>query len=353
MDVRLTGRFNDFNFVSQQAAFDPDLHVEDPAIAQQNAVFHFRVSDDRVVPDGREGSNVAVLDRTVLSDNGGTPDDAAQDPRAGLENDLAGDGRRGVHFAFDARLDIVEHQAIRFQQVGRFARIFPPPGDFAVTDLQPLVDEVLVRIGNFKLAAFARFDPTHGFKNILIVNVDSRHGELTLWLFRFFFDTHDLAVPDLRDAKPFRVFHFGQRKETIAAAFLEVVDESFYSTDHHVVAKIEDEIFFADELLRDFNDMRQAERGRLGDVGYLCSPLLAVPDGLGDFVAVGIVDDADLSNARLDRCLDGVMENRFICDRDEMFVLCVRQGPQPCAATAAGNKSLQCFPLELCLIGEV
>ena len=243
----------------------------------------------------------------------------------------------------DVRRDVVENKAVCFEQVGRFARILPPTGDFAVTDLVAVLNEICVGIGNFKLPPCARLDVLHRFENMMIIDVNSRHRKTALRVLRLFLDTDDLAVLDDRNAEPFRVVHPREGEEAVASARLEFVDETLHAADDHVIAEIEDEIVLADEFLRNPHDVGETERGLLRNVGDLHPPLLSVPDGALNFVAVGIANDADLLDTGIDCRFDCVMQNGFIGNRDEMLVLRVRERAETRASSAAGDQSFHCL----------
>src|SRR6266853_6702235 len=84
--------------------------------------------------------------------------------------------------------------------------------------------------------------------------------------------------------------------------------------------------------------MCETQRRLLRYVGNLPPPSLSLADGVGHLVALSVVNDADLFDARIDSRLDGIMQNGFVGDRNEMFVLGMGEGAEPGAPATAGDE---------------
>ena len=215
-------------------------------------------------------------------------------------------------------------------------------GDLAVSDFVTLLNEIRVCVGDFELTSFARLDLLHRFEDVAIININTRHCKLALRILRFLIHSDDAAVLYFRHAEAFRILDPRKSQVAVTAALPELFNVSLHSTDHHVVAEIENEIILADKLLSNLHHVCKSERSVLGDVGDFYAPALAIANGSLDFVAVGVADDADLLDPCIDRRLDSVVKDRLVGDRDEMLVLRVGEGTKARAPSAAGDKCFQC-----------
>src|SRR5450759_1820013 len=97
MNSRLARSLDNFNFIAENAPFDPDPDIADLAIAKDDAVFHFAFLDDRVVAYGCKGTDVAFFDHAVFSDNGRTAYDAVNDLRPLFYDDFSSNARFCIH----------------------------------------------------------------------------------------------------------------------------------------------------------------------------------------------------------------------------------------------------------------
>src|SRR5262245_32150874 len=104
-------------------------------------------ADRHAVPDGSEGPDVRVFDDGSSADDGRASHDASHDTGLRLDHDPAGD--LGVlDHAVDARVQRVQHDAVRLEEVLELPRVLPPALDDVGMDRQPAVDEVLNGVGD-------------------------------------------------------------------------------------------------------------------------------------------------------------------------------------------------------------
>src|SRR5689334_18241147 len=170
---------------------------------------------------------------------------------------------------------------------------------------------------------------------MMIVDIDPGDGKVALRFLGFLFDTENVPLADDGHPESFRVFDAGKGKEAVCAAGVELVDKSSHTSDNHIVAQVKNELIPANKFLGDAHDMRQPERGLLGDVGNLYPPLFSLAYCLRNFVALTIMNYADLFDPGIHCRFDRVMEDRFIGNRNEMLVLRVGERSKPCAVASA------------------
>ena len=132
----------------------------------------------------------------------------------------------------------------------------------------------------------------------------------------------------------------GQQDLGVGAAALELVDEIGDAADDEVVAEVHDEIVVAEEVARDQDAVRQAERRRLRDVGRLDPERRAVTDR-GLDLGVGIAhDDADVGDAGVANRLETVEQHRLVRDRYKLFGRRVGNWAQSGTCAPRQHKSL-------------
>jgi len=70
------------------------------------------------------------------------------------------------------------NHAIGFQDVVHLARVYPVAVQDLRLDIEPLIDEVLDRIGDLQFAASGGLDPVHGLKYVPVEHVDADYGQV-------------------------------------------------------------------------------------------------------------------------------------------------------------------------------
>src|ERR1700674_2552508 len=78
----------DYDFFSNHAVLDLGGDVQDLAVLQHDGVFQLAIANFATVIDGREGTDVGFDNPAALADDGGAPDHAVADFRAGFDDDL-------------------------------------------------------------------------------------------------------------------------------------------------------------------------------------------------------------------------------------------------------------------------
>ena len=86
--------------------------------------------------------------------------------------------------------------------------------------------------------------------------------------------------------------------------------------------------------------MRQAQGGRLPDIGDVGAPLGSVLDRSSDLILGVTHDDSDVSHPSRDDPLQGVKENRLIGYRHQLFRVGVGDRPQPRPPPSAEHECL-------------
>ena len=217
--------------------------------------------------DGGIGPDVGILDAGPGSDDGGAADRALADRGTLSQNDAPADRALLIHGAADFTPDVVKHQPVGFQQIGRFTGVFPPAGDFGIGDFAALIDQVLVGVGNFELAPGAGLDAVNRFENRGVVDVDTGHGKVTFGSGRFFLDPQDAPVPYFRNTETLGIGYLGQDEVTIGGLFFELVHETLDAAHDDVVAQVEDKGLVPQKWLCNLDAVRQSGRSFLRNVG--------------------------------------------------------------------------------------
>ena len=88
----------------------------------------------------------------------------------------------------------------------------------------------------------------------------------------------------------------------------------------NIVAEVIHKWFLTEKLLGDFDDMSQTLRFFLENIGNFKAPFFAVAKEIFNFGAGFVDDNADFFDAGFGNRFDGIQQERFIGDRNQVLV---------------------------------
>ncbi len=131
--------------------------------------------------------------------------------RAGLDHhpplDLGVDD-----LAVDARLEVLEHQAVGLEHVRELARVLPPAAHRPRLDPRTVVDQVLDRVRDLQLAAPRWLDRAGRLEDLRAEQVDANEGHVRRRVLGLLDEAHDALAVELGDPVVPRVRHLGQEQ---------------------------------------------------------------------------------------------------------------------------------------------
>lgn len=313
-------------------------------LADDDCVLDVRAGDPGVLADGRVGTDVApVLDRHALGDRRGAAHDRPAFDRGRLgELDAAAHLGTLLDGTVERAAPAFEHEPVRFEDVFGLAGVLPPPLDDVRVDLVAVVEQQLNSVGDLE------FPPPRGFEAVDRVedgrreHVDADEREVARRVVGLFDQSRDVSlVVDLRDSELPGIVDVLEGDTRPVVAGLEAFDQFRDPLVQDVVAEVHDEVVVADELPCTAGRMREPERIPLDDVRDVDAVLRPVTDEVLDLLAAEVPeDDPDLGDTGLLEVLDGVLQDRLVRDRDELFRSGVRDRPEPRSSPAREDDAL-------------
>src|SRR5665811_1374827 len=140
------------HFAAQQAGLHARAEVFDDGAGEHDRVLDFGAADSDVLAERGVGADVGALDPRAGADHRRAAHGRATQLRPGLDHDPALDLAGLVDLAVDARLELLEHQAVGLEHVGELAGVLPPAADDLRLDLVAVLDQALDRLGYLQLA---------------------------------------------------------------------------------------------------------------------------------------------------------------------------------------------------------
>src|SRR3989338_4358706 len=174
---------------TDDAVYHP-LIASDFAIIQDDRVFHLGLDHLDIISHRRVRADVAVTYKTIVSDD-------QRPAQKSLANELGANTDSHLPLNDDLliqrvgaiyRRDFAKQELIALEQIIRLTGILPPTRDLPISDLKPMIDQILMSIAYFILTAGTGPQRLHRIKNMMIINVYSRNGKVALWHFGLFLD---------------------------------------------------------------------------------------------------------------------------------------------------------------------
>jgi hypothetical protein len=263
-----------------------------------------------------------------------------------VEVDVPDDFGARLDRAVERRLEVFEDESVGLEDVIGLAGVFPPSFGAEGSDGATVVDEVLKGVGDLEFAPFGGFDPLDSVEHFGREQEDASQDEVRLRSSGFLDDPDDVAgLVEGGDAELFGIVHLPEEQTCGVLARLEALDDVRQRLVEDVVTEVDDEVVVADEIAGTADRVGQPQRSTLEDVRDVDAERGAVTEKRLDRVAASVPqDDRDLRDPRLAHVFDGVLENGFVGDRDELFRSSVGDRPQARPAPAAEYDSFHRVP---------
>lgn len=224
-------------------------------------------------------------------------------------------------------------------------------------DVELVAREVgLVDVGDLELTACRRLYRLRDIDDVLVVEIEARHGKVGLWLGWLFLEAHSLAfLVELDDAVALGVADVvGKDRRAVRLRGRALHHDSKVGPVEDIVAQDERTALAREEFLTDQERLRKAFRLGLHGVRDGDAPLRAVAE---QALEVRIVrrrrDHEDVPDTREHQRRQRIVNHRLIVDRHELLRHRDRQRIQPRARAAGQDDSLtyhHISPYSLCLI---
>ena len=148
-----------------------------------------------------------------------------------------------------------------------------------------------------------------------IEHVYANDGEVAFRLPRLLDDARHAPFCQLGDAERLGVRHGVQQDLGAAPVRRELLDVGLNPAHHEVVAEVQHEPRFAQEVTGRGHGVGDTERRVLLDVGDVCAEPGTIPDCSRHLLARLTDDDADVLDAGLHELLDRIEDHRLVGDR--------------------------------------
>ena len=222
-------------------------------------------------------------------------------------------------------------------------------------DVELVAREVgLVDVGNLELTAGRRLYRLRDIDDILVVEIEARHGKIRLWLGWLFLEAHGLAfLVELDDAVALGVADVvGKDRRAVRLRGRALHHDGEVGAVEDVVAEHERTALACEELLADQECLCESLRLRLHGVRDGNAPLRAVAEQAPEIRIVRRRrDHEDVPDAREHQRRQRIVDHRLVIDRHELLRHRDRQRIQPRARAARQDNSL-CYHISA-LINEV
>lgn len=190
-------------------------------------------------------------------------------------------------------------------------------------DMEVMAREVgLVDIGNLELTARRWLYRLRDRDDVLVVEIEARHGKIGLWLGRFLLEAHGLApLVEFDDAVALGVADVvGKDRRAVRLRGRALHHDGEVGAVEDVVAQDERTALACEELLADQECLRESLRLRLYGVRDRDAPLRAVAE---QALEVRIVrrrrDHEDVPDAREHQRRQRIVDHRLVIDRHELL----------------------------------
>lgn len=200
-------------------------------------------------------------------------------------------------------------------------------------DVEFVAREVgLVDVGDLELTARRWLYRLRDVDDVLVVEIEARHGKVGLWLGWLLLEAHGLALlVELDDAVALGVADIvGKDRRAVRLRGRALHHDSEVRAIEDIVAQDERTALAREELLTDQERLREAFRLRLHGVRNRDAPLRAVAK---QPLEIRIVrwrrDHKDVPDAREHQCRQRIVNHRLVIDRHELLRNRNRQRIQP------------------------
>src|SRR5919199_3923188 len=284
----------DFDVAADQAVLDAMWDADDLRILQDDRMFNLALFDRGMVVDRRERTDVGVHNSCVLADDRRAANHAVDHLSTRLHGHLTVDLRVPVDKAVDRMGQPPQDEPICIQHVHLLPGVDPPAAMDVGIDAVLVLDEVLDRIGNLKLATPRRTNMLDRFPDMMVEHVDADQREVGDELLGFLDQPLDLALAiQLRHPELARVGDFLEYDLRVPTARSELLHQRRDAAFEAVIAEKHDETLVAEEVAALLDGVGQAQGCTLLDVGNVHAPAPTAAHRVFDLLRRIADDDAD------------------------------------------------------------
>ena len=186
----------------------------------------------------------------------------------------------------------------------------------------PAPEIFIVHAGDLKLAARGRLDVLRDLHNIVVIKIESRHGEVRLGFRRFLLDGNRPAVfIELHNAETFRVADIiSENRCTFFSCDRLPHQSAEIGSVENIVSENKRDGVSADELFPDQECLRQTVRRRLNLIGEADAEAGAVPEQADESrLILRRRDDENLVDACQHQNRERIVDHRLVINREQLF----------------------------------